>query len=179
MERAIEAIAGTHWGDAAQDRRRRQELSLTFLERFDVPWATGKQLALTDNLLPRSRRGPPTHGYCNCSGMMGPPDNVVMHPQGNRHQPHNLHTFPPSSRPQGGGGTPAHCDSGNRFRTPPTPTYPTYCAHRRLRRQTICSDHWGTRCKIQKDEGEEAMPHAHSDTRHLHHFHLTHLGAYT
>ena len=104
VERAIEAIAGTHWGDAAQDRRRRQELSLTFLERFDVPWATGKQLALTDNLLPRSRRGPPTHGYCNCSGMMGPPDNVVMHPQGNRHQPHNRHTFPPSSRPQGGGG---------------------------------------------------------------------------
>ena len=61
VERAIEAVAGTHWGDVAQDRQKWQELSLVFLEKFDVPWPTGKQLTLQDNLLPHRRRGPPTH----------------------------------------------------------------------------------------------------------------------
>ena len=59
VERAIEAVAGTNWGAVAQDRPRWQQLAAAFVEKFDVPWATGKQLSLQDNLSPHHRRGPP------------------------------------------------------------------------------------------------------------------------
>ena len=64
VERAIETIAGTNWGEAevAQDRGRWQDLSAVSVERYDVPWATGKQLTIQDKLLPNHRRGPPAVG---------------------------------------------------------------------------------------------------------------------
>ncbi|CAE7721169.1 unnamed protein product [Symbiodinium sp. CCMP2592] len=61
VERAIEAIAGTHWGEVAQDRKKWQDLTPAFTARFDVPWATGKQQAIQDNLLHR----PPPHSQPN------------------------------------------------------------------------------------------------------------------
>ncbi|CAE7624163.1 Clec16a [Symbiodinium sp. CCMP2592] len=57
VERALESIGGTRWGEAAQDRAHWQTLSTTFVERYDVPWATGKQTSIQDNLTPNSHRG--------------------------------------------------------------------------------------------------------------------------
>ena len=59
VERAIESIAGTQWGEVVQDHRKWQELAGAFLAKFDIPWATGKQQSIQDNLLPNNRRGPP------------------------------------------------------------------------------------------------------------------------
>ncbi|CAE7690154.1 pol [Symbiodinium sp. CCMP2592] len=57
VERALESMGGTRWGEAAQDRAHWQSLSTTFVERYDVPWATGKQTSIQDNLTPNSHRG--------------------------------------------------------------------------------------------------------------------------
>ncbi|CAE6973291.1 unnamed protein product [Symbiodinium sp. CCMP2592] len=42
-ERQIVAIGGLDWMQVAQNRQAWQDLTQTFVERFDVPWATGKQ----------------------------------------------------------------------------------------------------------------------------------------
>ena len=60
VERAIEAVAGTHWGEVAQDRPRWQQLAAAFVDKYDVNWATGKQPSLQNNLSPHRRRGPPS-----------------------------------------------------------------------------------------------------------------------
>ena len=54
IERALESIAGTDWGATAQDRARWNELCADFVARYDVPWATGKQTSIADNLHPHS-----------------------------------------------------------------------------------------------------------------------------
>ena len=77
VERAIEAVAGTHCGAFAQDRQKWQELSLVFLEKFDVPWATGKQLTLqASGQLTTPPPARPTHPRCNHSGMMDLPEKL-------------------------------------------------------------------------------------------------------
>ena len=72
VERAIEAVAGTNWGAVAQDRPRWQQLAAAFVEKFDVPWATGKQLSLQDNL-------GPTSPSCSHSRMKGRPTAAMRH----------------------------------------------------------------------------------------------------
>ncbi|CAE7701714.1 SCT1 [Symbiodinium necroappetens] len=59
VERALEAIAGTNWMGVAQDRHRWGELASTFVARFDVPWATGRQTSIRDNLTPNSKHTQP------------------------------------------------------------------------------------------------------------------------
>ena len=54
VERAIEAVAGTAWGEVAQHRQTWQALQQQFVERFDVPWATGRQGSIQDNLHPNT-----------------------------------------------------------------------------------------------------------------------------
>ncbi|CAE7690139.1 unnamed protein product [Symbiodinium sp. CCMP2592] len=52
VERALESVGGTNWGETAQDRVLWHQLSQSFVDRFDVPWATGKQTSIHDNLTP-------------------------------------------------------------------------------------------------------------------------------
>ncbi|CAE7364098.1 pol [Symbiodinium sp. CCMP2592] len=59
VERALESIGGTHWSSIATDRTQWQLLTASFIDRFDVPWATGKQNSIHDNLVPHTPRGPP------------------------------------------------------------------------------------------------------------------------
>ncbi|CAE7943307.1 unnamed protein product [Symbiodinium necroappetens] len=54
IERALETIAGTSWGEVAQQRNTWQALQQQFVERFDVPWATGRQGSIQDNLHPNT-----------------------------------------------------------------------------------------------------------------------------
>ena len=62
IERALESIAGTEWAAVAQDRQKWQQLQQTFVDRFDVPWASGRQQSLHDNLHPNFQRTtPPPH----------------------------------------------------------------------------------------------------------------------
>ena len=62
IERALESIAGTEWATVAQDRQAWQQLQQTFVDRFDVPWASGRQPSLHDNLHPNLQRStPPPH----------------------------------------------------------------------------------------------------------------------
>ena len=58
VERAIESVGGTHWMQVAQNRAEWQRLSDIFILRHDVPWASGKQQSIQDNLIPRARRAP-------------------------------------------------------------------------------------------------------------------------
>ncbi|CAE7528629.1 unnamed protein product [Symbiodinium sp. CCMP2592] len=50
-ERQIAAIAGEQWPQVALDRQRWHQLEQAFVERYDPPWASGKQPQLT-NLAP-------------------------------------------------------------------------------------------------------------------------------
>ena len=59
VERALESIAGTNWGEVAQDRQAWQALQQHFIDRFDVPWASGRQPSLRDNLHPNTRQQAP------------------------------------------------------------------------------------------------------------------------
>ena len=59
VERAIEAIAGTSWGELAQQRQTWQSLQQRFVEHFDVPWATGRQVSIHDNLHPNTNNARP------------------------------------------------------------------------------------------------------------------------
>ena len=55
-ERQIAAVAGKQWATVAGDRRAWTALEQAFVDRYDPPWATGKQPQLT-NLAPA--RAPP------------------------------------------------------------------------------------------------------------------------
>ena len=54
IERTLEAVAGTSWGEVAQERHTWQALQQQFVDRFDVPWATGRQGSIQDNLHPNT-----------------------------------------------------------------------------------------------------------------------------
>eukprot|EP00439_Symbiodinium_sp_Y106_P068616 s3102_g11.t1 len=55
-ERQISAVGGLRWIERAQDRAHWQQLATTFVEQFDVPWATGKQTSL-DNIAANQQQG--------------------------------------------------------------------------------------------------------------------------
>ncbi|CAE7787885.1 Clec16a [Symbiodinium sp. CCMP2592] len=64
VERALESIGGTNWGDLATDRTRWQLLTASFVDKFDVPWATGKQT----RAIPPPTGGMPMAAYPPISG---------------------------------------------------------------------------------------------------------------
>ena len=51
VDRQISAVAGNAWQSAAQDRIAWDNICETFIDRFDVPWASGGQGQL-ENLMP-------------------------------------------------------------------------------------------------------------------------------
>ena len=98
VERAIEAIAGTSWGEVAQQRQVWQALQQRFVERLDVPWATGRQGSIHDNLHPQHQQyqRPPkgAQGRMN-SNVTAPRPNPGRHAPTRPHTATHLATFKP------------------------------------------------------------------------------------
>ena len=68
-ERQVVAVAGLGWKERAGDFQSWGALGGQFVERFDVPWATGKQGSLA-NLTPNSREGVRRHAPANDTAML-------------------------------------------------------------------------------------------------------------
>ena len=57
IERAVTSVAGIEWRQIAKDRQAWAGLEAAFLDKFDTPWSTGRQTAIT-NLSPNNSAKP-------------------------------------------------------------------------------------------------------------------------
>ncbi|CAE7414124.1 unnamed protein product [Symbiodinium sp. CCMP2456] len=60
IDRQVTSIAGENWHLVAMNREQWAYLSKRWVEKYDVPWATGKQTSI-ENLTPHSRAAPAHH----------------------------------------------------------------------------------------------------------------------